>query len=815
MLQTYFTAKGRINYFIVAKGRAKGEESREAGNGTAPEEELFVKLEQDMDKAARDLEEQAGTLSRTGFPAHLRGLRDEEIKALYALPPKRVLDGGDNLNLDEFKGSWLTDVRNAEVLQEFLKRMAVLIHVAPAPPLRSPELLSVTCNNTARWRHVFIWEKMVMVYEQSGAGRDNIRFLPKAIGDLLLMYVARPGALLSPYLWSRLGGEAWKDGTVSSCLRKACARAGVPQFQVAWWRQVAASITKEKFSAKERANFDLEDMACEDIGDEADLTDLAGMSNHTVHTFNHAYAGTTTLTMTVLLHRGYRASASWRNLFRLDHILKVGVKSYVWSPGSSRSAPLIIVSAEAACTPGFLEYAHRLVDRQKLDRIFIDECHLTITAGDYRPCMSQLGWYVRQVRTQTVWLTATLPPVMQELLIEHNKLVRPHMVRESTNRPNIRYIVQREKGKCTLIQRAAGLVRSCWERQDLFKSDRDKIILYCQTKELVAKLADLLGCLSYTSESGTEEEKEAIIQQWLGATGPPAIIATSALGVGFDYPHVRWVIHVGAPGLMTDFSQESGRAGRDGRKAESIVLLSAAWKPQLDQHLGPDKESMQLYLTQQHCSRGVMSQFLDMRPDWWWCMEGDELCGVCPALHAEARPGDLEFRFPQKEEEEEMIFTGPEEVLRQDQIHDEALSRYERDLETMTGCCLYCRVEGRPFEHKPMACSRRTHWIQAKKEALRTRRKEGKDWMKRYLVCWKCYQPQEICHKCRFPDMVMPLCYGAFCRPDRTRWFRKHFQQTFKTQQEYMLWLGETASLGGNKCIQANRVAALVLAELG
>jgi cob(I)alamin adenosyltransferase len=51
------------------------------------------------------------------------------------------------------------------------------------------------------------------------------------------------------------------------------------------------------------------------------------------------------------------------------------------------------------------------------------------------------------------------------------------------------------------------------------------------------------------------------------------------------------------------------------------------------------------------------------------------------------------------------------------------LSRYERDLETMAGCCLYCRVEERPFEHAARACSRRMHRILAKKEALQTRTK--------------------------------------------------------------------------------------------
>ncbi|KAH7189860.1 hypothetical protein DER44DRAFT_679617 [Fusarium oxysporum] len=158
-------------------------------------------------------------------------------------------------------------------------------------------------------------------------------------------------------------------------------------------------------------------------------------------------------------------------------------------------------------------------DRQRLDRIVIDECHLTITASYYRRSISQLAWHVRQIRTQTVWLTATLPPIYQEFFFEHNKLVRPHIVRESTNHPNIRYI-------------------SYWTRTDLFKSEQDRVIVYCPTKDLVAELADLLGCLSYTADSGTEEERGVIIERWLTAADSPAIIAILALGPRFDYPHI-------------------------------------------------------------------------------------------------------------------------------------------------------------------------------------------------------------------------------------------------------------------------------------
>jgi superfamily II DNA helicase RecQ len=197
------------------------------------------------------------------------------------------------------------------------------------------------------------------------------------------------------------------------------------------------------------------------------------------------------------------------------------------------------VSAEAACTESFLDYARTLVSRQQLDRIVIDEGHLTITTSDYRPCMAQLGWYIRQIRTQTVWLTATLPPVMQEQFVEQNKLVRPRIIRESTNRSNIKYLVSRETGPGTLIDKAADLVRASWPRKEIFDHTRDKIILYCRTWDDVSLLANTLGCPSYTAASGSDEEKAVILSEWLANRDQPAIAATSALGIEFDYPHIR------------------------------------------------------------------------------------------------------------------------------------------------------------------------------------------------------------------------------------------------------------------------------------
>jgi hypothetical protein len=312
--------------------------------------------------------EQVSQLALSEFRQAHSLLYDELLFGMEDVAPIEAWRLNDDLDLEDYGASWMTYSRNREILagthdallrqiegraslrrvfirpdqrglrksggggsgggtclcpkamaiyeahvQEFLRRMLTLIQVLPGPPLRSPELLSITYINTGpRRRSVLIWEKLVMIHvryhksqERTGAEKDNIRFLSPAVGDLLLAYLAfvpplrqvflrqsKPGALLSPYLWSKLGGEVWRDGMVSSCLRRACARAEVPQFQVAWWRQVAASITKEKFSPKEQANFHLHEIATlDEVEDETELADLAGMSNHSFRTFNFAYAG--------------------------------------------------------------------------------------------------------------------------------------------------------------------------------------------------------------------------------------------------------------------------------------------------------------------------------------------------------------------------------------------------------------------------------------------------------------------------------------------------------------------------------------------
>jgi superfamily II DNA helicase RecQ len=69
-----------------------------------------------------------------------------------------------------------------------------------------------------------------------------------------------------------------------------------------------------------------------------------------------ADAGTTILVLPMVALRG--------DMLRRFH--EVGIRPLIWSVDCKRSASLVIVSAEAACTQGFLKYCHVLVSKQKL-----------------------------------------------------------------------------------------------------------------------------------------------------------------------------------------------------------------------------------------------------------------------------------------------------------------------------------------------------------------------------------------------------------------------------------------------------------------
>ena len=346
---------------------------------------------------------------------------------------------------------------------------------------------------------------------------------------------------------------------------------------------------------------------------------------------------------------------------------------------------MLFVTVKATCTEQFRTYAHKLAATQDLGRIILDEAHLTITASDYREAMVDLA-LIRNVRTQFVYLTATLPPTIQARFEEQNNLVNPKVIRASTNRRNLFYMVQRATGRGSLLEEGTRRAREAWENSQLLDRARDKIILYVRTKEDAATLAELLCCSQYTADIGTAEQKEELLRMWPASSDQPYMVATSALSAGFDYAHVRLVVHVKEPSSLVDFAPESGRAGRDRKEAYSLVLLSPTWKPQAAERTAVERRALHRYLLGQDCRRACLSEHLDSEPYWRQCQaDEDVVCDVCsagPALAPSSAPSP----------EPALQYTGSAAIQEKRRRAELELSGYQEDLLAVQGTRLLCRA---------------------------------------------------------------------------------------------------------------------------
>lgn len=697
--------------------------------------------------------------------ALLRAIRDtDSLGARYLQPPAD----------DDADYSWRPGALASyeEAVQAFLAHLCVLVHIASGQPLREPELLSATWRNTQHRRSISVCLGRVMIHTKydktrniSGLDRDNIRFLPRALGDMLLDFLiyaqplrqvflqqSNPDALLSPYLWQK-GGEVWRDSRVGQCLRKACANAGAPSLSVSVWRQMTVAIVKTKFAADIAYFVDDERDADGEEMDE-DIRAMNAQRNHRTRTANRAYANQAGAAYggawDGLIRRGLRASQMWQDYFGVDVVLKatkrpaspaggrlaklqaagihrprrrwaaedllqemrrlhrdnamdwrspeqreamvavagaaeqvvavlptgagksmlfllpcvlpgaactlllvplvalrgdllrrieaLGIPAIEWRMGERREAALVIASVEAAATADFLEYAQQLAARHRLDRIVLDECHLTVTAEDYRRSFAALA-EVRVVRTQFVYLSATLPPSIWDAFLDRNHLQDPLVVRASANRPNIAYSVERAPPRTDFLQQVADRALAIRERIP----SPGKLVVYAATVAGAQRLAGLLGCDAYTSHSGTAEEKSALLSRWVSSE-QPFIAATTALAEGFDHPLIRAVLNAGAPDSLAQLAQQSGRAGRDGAAAQSIVIVPAGWKglpaPSCDAPLGSlaadrtlrkqhDTAAVRSYVQLGRCLRLTLSECLDLPQHLRACTPPDLPCQVC------------------------------------------------------------------------------------------------------------------------------------------------------------------------------------------
>ena len=140
-------------------------------------------------------------------------------------------------------------------------------------------------------------------------------------------------------------------------------------------------------------------------------------------------------------------------------------------------------------------------------------------------------------------------------------------------------------------------------------------IIYTLT---VAGAQELAGFLSsrgfavaaYSGRSGVEDRLAA--EEDLLANRVKALVATSALGMGFDKPDLGFVIHFGAPSSPVAYYQQVGRAGRGVERAEAILVPGAGdqavWE-YFDSVSFPDEAVVRTVLDELTRSRRALSLY--------------------------------------------------------------------------------------------------------------------------------------------------------------------------------------------------------------
>ena len=301
---------------------------------------------------------------------------------------------------------------------------------------------------------------------------------------------------------------------------------------------------------------------------------------------------------------------------------------------------LLYVAPERLVMDGFLER----LEEFGLASLAVDEAHCISHWGhDFRPEYRQIGELrARRPKLPIQAFTATATPAVQRDICEQLGLREPELLVGDFDRPNLTYRVRPRR---QLEDQVHELVRA---------HDGEAGIVYCLSRKDVEKLAAALeakGVRAAPYHAGMTGERRNEVQEAFSTERIDVVVATVAFGMGIDRTDVRYVVHASLPKGVEQYSQETGRAGRDGLPAECVLLHTGSdyhnWKHLMERSAqeatergsATAEEELQAglgrlghvygYATGAVCRHAFLLEYFGQRPSEEMREQGCGACDVC------------------------------------------------------------------------------------------------------------------------------------------------------------------------------------------